>query len=89
MLLAVQTLARLASLFGQIKCILEEDPDTDFADPAAVPAPLQRRGKPTEADCRRRLQTRVRSCMMCAQRTVCVAIRNKRQKHKSIAIWLT
>ena len=74
MLLAVQTLARLASLFGQIKCILE-DPDADF-DPAAVPAPLQRRGKPTEADCRR-LQTRVRSCMMCAQRTVCVAIRNK------------
>ena len=41
---------------------LQTPRSTDLADPVAVSAPLQRRGKPTEADFGR-LQTCVRSCM--------------------------
>ena len=58
--------------------LLPKDPfrprASDLADPAVVPALLQRRGKPTGADCRR-LQTFVRSCMC-------------RLSAKSVAIWL-
>ena len=41
---------------------LQTPRSTDLADPVAVSAPLQRRGKPTEADFGR-LQTCVRFCM--------------------------
>ena len=41
---------------------LQTPRSTDLADPVAVSAPLQRRGKPTEVDFGR-LQTCVRFCM--------------------------